>query len=693
MTGQGWFDGALVQPALPGLEATLARVSGWQALSITDSPQTMELRIVNRMPVALTASPATLRVLFRPGILTMVEDIVLAPQSDLAWLLGIRLPTPEQMQRDIVMDLVGVDTFTVAPGESFAIRLNGVSADPTGGSRATRVQLDYRGFFRDPDTEIGGTEVMHLPVLRRHELSGASPTALRSASTATSGPFLAGYLDGADLLNDGKAENELTIRIVNASGRPVALSGDADWPTRFVLSFHTGTEKLRWGLLGVRTDHLAVTEAQPGWQIDHYTIRRTEDGILTPGEYLDLQLVVYTTATIGDAQLIITCENLPDFDDGDLVLLAHVGPLAVRNDEVEVLNKLIVDGDLAVKGEIEGDVAVKGKVTSETSECTDLRVSGNVVVCGRGTSPGATADRGFSLTVCGRKSAVGSELIGFNTAAGELKWHVNIVETGGGKPGGLNFVETGKADYRLFLAHGGNVGIGTETPNANVHVVADPGVTAGLRLTSQPVATKEAPVCAVYFDAVGISGQSYIGAQGPEMFVVAKEAGSLEISTGDGSNAVLIWQKGSVEVSGSAQIDGSLKVLGNTEIDGVLHTTAKNFAIPHPLRPEERLLHGCLEGPEAGVYYRGEGMLESGTAVVRLPDYFEALTRPEDRTVQLTAKGTEPFLLSYEAVANGRFTVHGSNPSGRFAWEVRAVRADIPRLAVEPGRGGTGSIP
>ena len=53
------------------------------------------------------------------------------------------------------------------------------------------------------------------------------------------------------------------------------------------------------------------------------------------------------------------------------------------------------------------------------------------------------------------------------------------------------------------------------------------------------------------------------------------------------------------------------------------------------------------------MYYRGTARLRDGRATVRLPDYFEALTRPGDRTVQLTARGPEPFALSHGGVADG----------------------------------------
>jgi hypothetical protein len=116
---------------------------------------------------------------------------------------------------------------------------------------------------------------------------------------------------------------------------------------------------------------------------------------------------------------------------------------------------------------------------------------------------------------------------------------------------------------------------------------------------------------------------------------------------------------------------------------GKLWATEKNFLIDHPTRPGYRLVHSCIEGPEVGVYYRGSGRLSDGEATVRLPDYFEALTLKQDRTVMLTAKGREPYLLSYEEICNGEFKVYGTKPDGEFCWEVKAVRADVEHLQVE----------
>jgi hypothetical protein len=110
----------------------------------------------------------------------------------------------------------------------------------------------------------------------------------------------------------------------------------------------------------------------------------------------------------------------------------------------------------------------------------------------------------------------------------------------------------------------------------------------------------------------------------------------------------------------------------------------KNFLIDHPLDPKNKFLaHSTLEGPEAAVFYRGQGRLLNGESTVKLPGYFEKLTRKDGRTVQLTARGKEPFLLSYTDITDGSFNVYGTRSDGEFSWEVKAVRADVAPLETE----------
>ncbi|MDQ1677841.1 MAG: hypothetical protein QOC93_2985 [Actinomycetota bacterium] len=123
----------------------------------------------------------------------------------------------------------------------------------------------------------------------------------------------------------------------------------------------------------------------------------------------------------------------------------------------------------------------------------------------------------------------------------------------------------------------------------------------------------------------------------------------------------------------------------------------KTFIIDHPLDPQNRsLVHGCLEGPENAVYYRGESRLEHGRVHVQLPDYFEALARPDGRTVMLTPSCDADEAcssLAGSSIRCGGFEVRaldGANPAQRFYWEVKAVRADVDALKCDIAKGSLG---
>ena len=125
---------------------------------------------------------------------------------------------------------------------------------------------------------------------------------------------------------------------------------------------------------------------------------------------------------------------------------------------------------------------------------------------------------------------------------------------------------------------------------------------------------------------------------------------------------------------------------------GKVSGSVKQFVIDHPAGvPGRKLVHAAIEGPEAGVYYRGEAELDGDDGIVELPPYFEALTRPEHRTVQVTpilGDGDEACTLAVSEVRDGLFRVRalGRSSAGpqRFYWEVKAVRADLEPLDVEP---------
>jgi hypothetical protein len=103
-------------------------------------------------------------------------------------------------------------------------------------------------------------------------------------------------------------------------------------------------------------------------------------------------------------------------------------------------------------------------------------------------------------------------------------------------------------------------------------------------------------------------------------------------------------------------------------------TSAKTFIIDHPLEQDKYLVHGCIEGPEVGVYYRGSGEVMNGVCTVHLPTYTSSFS---DFTVHVSPVfNGVPRVLNSSPVTNGRFAVYGSG-DGSFNWFVYGKRAHL----------------
>lgn len=111
-------------------------------------------------------------------------------------------------------------------------------------------------------------------------------------------------------------------------------------------------------------------------------------------------------------------------------------------------------------------------------------------------------------------------------------------------------------------------------------------------------------------------------------------------------------------------------------VSSTLHyAPLKSFIINHPVHEEKFLVHTCLEGPEAGVYYRGTGeILDNVSVDISLPYYVEALA--SDLTVQITPIYNGKInVLNTSEVLNNKFTVYGENC--KFYWHVTGKRSDV----------------
>jgi hypothetical protein len=116
---------------------------------------------------------------------------------------------------------------------------------------------------------------------------------------------------------------------------------------------------------------------------------------------------------------------------------------------------------------------------------------------------------------------------------------------------------------------------------------------------------------------------------------------------------------------------------GNVVVFGVLSSTGpKNFKIDHPLDPENKYLyHASIESSEVLNLYNGNVTLDSaGEAVVKLPDWFQALNK--DFRYSLTAIGVPANLYIAEKIAGDRFKIAGGQAGMEVSWQVTGVRND-----------------
>jgi hypothetical protein len=133
-------------------------------------------------------------------------------------------------------------------------------------------------------------------------------------------------------------------------------------------------------------------------------------------------------------------------------------------------------------------------------------------------------------------------------------------------------------------------------------------------------------------------------------------------------------------------------VTDDLDVFGTLSKGAGSFAIDHPLDPYNKLLrHSFVESPDMKNIYDGVVRLDAnGEAVIRLPDYFEALNM--DFRYQLTAIGTSmPGLYVKRQISGNAFTIAGGEADGEVSWQVTGTRKDpyalAHRIVVEEEKG------
>jgi len=129
-------------------------------------------------------------------------------------------------------------------------------------------------------------------------------------------------------------------------------------------------------------------------------------------------------------------------------------------------------------------------------------------------------------------------------------------------------------------------------------------------------------------------------------------------------------------------ITGTTAAFSGLVSAGSFSANSKAFNIPHPSPDKEgkRLWHGCLEGPEYGVYVRGR---VTNKKEILLPPYWKDLVDWTTITVSLTPIGSHQSVI-VKRFDEGKVYLqsNGGLPIDCF-YHVYAERMDIPRLEIE----------
>ena len=149
------------------------------------------------------------------------------------------------------------------------------------------------------------------------------------------------------------------------------------------------------------------------------------------------------------------------------------------------------------------------------------------------------------------------------------------------------------------------------------------------------------------------------------------------------ANALSI--KGDTLQTGDVSITGDIvkvkNIVASAEVSAdILSARLKPFDIEHPSKKGWRLRYACIEGPEAGVYYRGR---LKNQKIIKLPYYWKDLVNVDSITVQLQPIGAhQDIIVKRWDDENIYFQAQGGLPIN-FFYHVYAERNDIDKLEVE----------
>ena len=246
----------------------------------------------------------------------------------------------------------------------------------------------------------------------------------------------------------------------------------------------------------------------------------------------------------------------------------------------------------------------------------------------------------------------------------------------------------------MYVSSSGDVGIGTTTPAYPLEVAGNLGLQGdtiymrtdiggshtlkiGAPTTAGSVVINRYLSISTSTSGVVLQGHGNVTEnltlRGNDSVSMATSAGYALYATSAGDVGI-----GTNTPAEKLTVEGNISGSGNLTVAGAIEGASKSFNIPHPTQPGKKLIYGSLEGPEHGVYARGQ--VEGN--VIELPEEWTGLVDDTTITVQLTSIGSHQNLYVADIKDNKVFIKNGNTFSSKIKafYFIQAMRKDIDKL-------------